>query len=99
MWATALVSPPARPDLLPVEGAVLRADEGLPAMLQEGLLSHLGDGRIHLQNSTGRGESRMRQSHLIRLQGEAAAAVAEVISHKLGHYDCSPRRRRRRRFE
>ena len=60
MWATALVSPPARPDLLPVEGAVLRADEGLPAVLQEGLLSHLGDGRIHLQNSTGRGESRMQ---------------------------------------
>ena len=54
---TASDLPLARPDILPLEGALLCAHERLSAMLQEGFLAHLGDGRVHLQNSTRRGES------------------------------------------
>ncbi len=46
----------ARPHLQPVEGEVLRADGGLPAVLQEGELQDQRDGRIHLQNQAGRGK-------------------------------------------
>lgn len=45
----------ARQAFLPLEGALLHPDPGLPAVLQEGKLKDDGDGRLHLQNQAGRG--------------------------------------------